>query len=98
MIKMVTKEDRDLGLDAIAELIPRGLDAEKKWLKGLLWEGETDEEIESLKNVMRDSGPTMGWNNLELDIPSEMIPRLVVDSLGNNLLMSKKIRSFICER
>lgn len=95
---MVTKNDRDLALSAIVDLIPRGLNAEKKWLKSLLWEGETDEEIEFLKSVMRDIGPTMGWDILELDIPSEMIPRLVVDSLGNDLLMSKKIRRFICER
>ena len=97
---MVTKEDRDQALAVIVDLIPRGLDAEKEWLRGLLWDGETDEEIELLKSVMRDIGPTMGWKyGHELEgIPSSMIPRLVVDSLGNNLLMSKKIRSFICER
>ena len=95
---MVTKDDRDLALNAIVDLIPRGLDAEKKWFKGLLYDGETDEEIEFMKSVMRDIAPTMGWDILELDIPNEMIPRLVVDSLGNNLLMSKKIRQFICER
>jgi len=39
----------------------------------------------------------MGWTVLKLDIPNEMIPRLVVDSLENNLLSSKKIRKFFCE-
>jgi DNA repair protein RadD len=95
---MVTKEDRDLALNAITDLIPRGLNSEKQWLKRLLYDGENDPEIEEIKTLMRDIAPTMGWNILDMEIPNEMIPRLVVDSLGNNLLMSKKIRRFICER
>ena len=98
MIQMVTKNDRDLALSTLVELIPRGLDSEKKWLRELLLEGEYDDQIEIIRTVINEIGPTMGWDTFELEIPNEMIPRLVVNSMGNNLLMSKKIRKFICER
>lgn len=94
---MVTKEDRDLALNALVDLIPSN-ESKKNWLNWLLYVGEQDPEIEIMKTLIRDISPSMGWDILDMDIPDEMIPRLVVDSLGNNLFMSKKIRKFVCER
>ena len=94
---MVTKEDRDLALDALVDLIPSN-QPKKNWLKKLLYSGETDPEIELMKTLIREISPSMGWDILNMDIPDDMIPRLVVDSLGNSLFMSKKIRKFVCER
>ena len=94
---MVTKEDRDLALNALIDLIPSN-EPKKNWLNWLLYVGEPDPEIEKMKTLIRDISPSMGWDILDMDVPDEMIPRLVVDSLGNNLFMSKKIRKFVCER
>lgn len=95
---MVTSLDKTKASSALSEAI--GPDNTKSWYREFLYSDmETSQEIkESVKSYAKGVSTSMGWRNpLNPQIPSDDIPRLVVESLGINLLRSSAIRTTLAK-
>lgn len=97
---MVTFNDRITGSSVLAKAINCVMlsetDAMSNWYRRFLYsDAEVDNEIKELvKKFARGMAESMGWTNrLNPVIPDNLIPNLVVESLGVKLLQSGMIRS-----
>ena len=86
---MVTFNDRIVGsailAEAINSVIPEQRDAMSNWYRRFLYSDvEIDANLKELvKNSARGMSESMGWKNtLNPEIPDELIPNLIVESLG----------------
>jgi DNA repair protein RadD len=97
---MVTFNDRIVGSAILAEAINSVMseqqDAMSNWYRRFLYSdvGLEDELKEIVKSFARGMSESMGWKNtLNPVIPNELIPNLIVESLGVKLLQSGTIRA-----
>ena len=97
---MVTFNDRIVGsailAEAINSVIPEQRDAMSNWYRRFLYSDvEIDANLKELvKNSARGMSESMGWKNtLNPEIPDELIPNLIVESLGVKLLQSGTVRA-----
>lgn len=95
---MVTSLDKTKASVTIGEAI--GYSNTAEWYREFLYSNmETNQEIkESVKSYAKGVSTSMGWRNpLNPQIPPNDIPRLVVESLGINLLRSSAIRTTLAK-